>query len=508
MTSSNNIEDLLLYELSKSRMGEITRLLEGEFNSIFLFAFTFSVLFCFFLNFDFAGVFKRAVQGLVAVAIFSSIFIGAKDFGMEVGNKIISKENFIWKDWKKATSLSKDGFRETKENYNKENGVEEESGISNYFSGVGSDVMGFLIWIMSHIALIFTKISFTVVYNLILLSIPIVAIVNIFPISSKALEGSLLSIMWIAVTPVIFAIMLEILNDVATQHVKINSFSFIAKGIVGIIFSLYLISTLSISLKIVSQGTIGDALGSISQSAGTGMALFGANFLKNLTKKYGTKGAIMGGQGLLFGSKNKSSMTRRGIVKANEGRDSLFQKANNIRDEKAPTAAELITGKPSNFTPKEKAILTASTMAKPLETAKLLKARRSTANKDVKDGKAEQTLTTNYVKDSNGIKDKPIEKIKNGRVVKVPRKKPQEGKCFYDTKGRRQPINDGGQPPSRRDGKSQKVFGSERKDAGSASFGKYQEENKNRPTKEVKRHHLADNTKNNSDKGDGNGIRN
>ena len=301
MNNSNNIEDLLLYQMSKSRMGEISNLLEGEFNSIFLFAFTSSVIFCFFLNFDFAGVFKRAVQGLIAVAIFSSVFIGAKDFGMEIGNKIISRDNFIWKDWQKAASLSKDGFRETQENYNRENGIEEEaSGISDYFSGVGSDVMGFLIWIMSHIALIFTKISFTVVYNLILLSIPIVAIVNIFPMSSKALEGSLLSIMWIAVTPVIFALMLEILNDVATQHVKINSFSFIAKGIVGIIFSLYLISTLSISLKIVSQGTIGDALGSISQSAGTGMALAGASFVKNISQKYGKKGAIMVGQGLLF----------------------------------------------------------------------------------------------------------------------------------------------------------------------------------------------------------------
>lgn len=507
MNNSNNIEDLLLYQMSKSRMGEISNLLEGEFNSIFLFAFTSSVIFCFFLNFDFAGVFKRAVQGLIAVAIFSSVFIGAKDFGMEIGNKIISRDNFIWKDWQKAASLSKDGFRETQENYNRENGIEEEaSGISDYFSGVGSDVMGFLIWIMSHIALIFTKISFTVVYNLILLSIPIVAIVNIFPMSSKALEGSLLSIMWIAVTPVIFALMLEILNDVATQHVKINSFSFIAKGIVGIIFSLYLISTLSISLKIVSQGTIGDALGSISQSAGTGMALAGASFVKNISQKYGKKAAIMGGQGLLFGSKNKSSMTRRGIVRANEGRESLFQKANIIRDEKAPTASELVSGKPSNFSPKEKAILAASTMAKPLETAKLLKARRLTASKDLKEGKAEQMLTTNYVKDTNGIKDKPTKTVRNGKVVKAPIKKQPEGKYYYDTKGRRQFLNEGSSPPNRPDGKAQQTFGYEKKASDSSRFGEYQNKTLGNPKKINERHHLATNTKGNSEKGGRNGI--
>lgn len=496
MVSNKGIEDLLLYELSSSKIASIKSILESEFNTMFLFVFTLSILFCFFLNFDFVGVLKRSAQAIVAVALFSSIFIGAKDIGMSVGNRIVSKNNFIWKNWQEASSLTKSGFKEDKKGFTKKD--QEEFSISNIFSGFGSDFVGFLIWLMSHFALIFTKISFTVIFNMILLSIPIVAIVNIFPISNKALDGSLLSIMWIAVTPIVFALMLEILDSVATQHVNIDSFSFIAKGVTGIIFSLFLLSSAAISLKLVSSGTIGSAVNQTAQSFGTGM-MFAAS---GLLKKYSIRG-LGGMKTLTLGSRNQSGLPAKGLVRFNEKREKLFEKANNLRDSKALTAYEHITNKKPDFSTKERLTIAGATLAKPLESFKLASARSKLASKELISGNKNQALTTKYVKDEADIKEKPFKTIiRNGKTLKVPHKTKGPNRYYYDEKGQRRSLGPTEKAPVLSSGKSPRVYEKKK------SYDPKIFESKKRNNGDVaSRHHLAVNKSDSSQKGEDYAIR-
>ena len=443
MDKVNKIQDLLLFTLSDEKVAAIEGVLQGEFWTLLSGIFSISVLFSFFLDFNFEGVLKRTVQAIAVVAVFSGLFIGAKDIGMTIGNKIVTKENFIFKSFNDALTLTKNGFTKTKEEYKKDN-KDEESPWYFLVSSFGSDIVGLLIWIFSHIALLFTKISFTIAYNLILISIPVVAIVNIFPASSKALDGSLISIMWIAVTPIVFAIMVEILDGIVSQHVPLFSFSFIAKGIIGIIFSLFLISTLSISLKIVSSGTIGEAINGISQSMGTGVAMAGVSMVKNHAMKM-SKGA--GIRTFLRGPNGKSSYVSALRTKGSEVRDKLSDKSTSIQDSKAKTATDLLRRTPNNYSLKERAAVMAGTVARPLDSIRLSKAKTIAAEKSLKEGKGDQVITTQLAKDVSGVKERPRKKLEKGRVVSVDPKTKFPERYYYDDMGKPKEVPSDGTVP-------------------------------------------------------------
>jgi hypothetical protein len=121
MDKVNKIQDLLLFTLSDEKVAAIEGVLQGEFWTLLSGIFSISVLFSFFLDFNFEGVLKRTVQAIAVVAVFSGLFIGAKDIGMTIGNKIVTKENFIFKSFNDALTLTKNGFTKTKEEYKNDN---------------------------------------------------------------------------------------------------------------------------------------------------------------------------------------------------------------------------------------------------------------------------------------------------------------------------------------------------------------------------------------------------
>ncbi len=436
MNEARLIEDLLLYQLSPVKVEGIQNVLTEYFYIMFTGVFTLALLFSFFLDLNFEGVIKRAFHGLVAITLFGPLFIGAKDIGMMVGNKIVNAEdNFIFKSWDEALSLSKSGFKNTKEQFKKDLSGGNEKSFWSLFHNIGSDAIGFLIWILSHVALIFTKISFTVAFNLILISIPIVALVNIFPMSSRALDGSLVSIMWIAVTPIVFAIMVELLDGIVSEHVQIMTFGFVAKAILGIIFSLFLISTLSISLKIVTSGTIGEAIGGISQSLGTGVATAGLNSIKSRVMQKGSFIVSKGVKNTLIGSPVKSSLALRGATKLNEFRHKIHLEAERIEDSKPRAASQILNSKTPKTSFKEQLVLRAATIARPLESIRMKQDKREIAKTFINEGKPNQKINNDLVRDYKDHKERPVKKVVNKKVVSTIRERSTPERYYYDQEG-------------------------------------------------------------------------
>jgi len=427
----NALKDLLLYDLGP-RLSSI----EGQLYDLgprLLPAFLlFGVLLCFVTDFNFAGVLRRSILCLVAIGLFKSAFIGSVDFGLDIGNSLLSKDNFIKNEWYQATSVAKNGFKATK----KDSAKKKEDKDKSWFDkdlitlpsfnamDISNDFLGFFLFMLSSLSLFFVKVTFTLIYYMLPMTLPLVALVNILPISNKALEGSLLSVVWVGATPIVVSIMLEILHAIVASESIIENASLLSRSALGIIFALYLISSFTFSLKLVGSGTIGDALAGPTTAFGTGLAMTGLKYIKDKTV-----GNTASGVTKMFksGANGEASPIKRmalsSFEKGNALRDSALSKHNETLDSKGITANELLNGGGKGFSAREAATMATATMANPIRSISQSISRRKLAREAVASGRGDHVITSDVLsKDkqpstiaSNGLEIKP-KTTKDGKV--------------------------------------------------------------------------------------------
>jgi hypothetical protein len=346
----------------------------------------------FFFGLDFGGVLKRAVLGVATIFIFQWFFTGAATVGFKVGDSLISKDNHILKDFLAATSVRKEGYRAKEETGKIERAL-------NWAAGLGDDFSGFVLWLFSNLAMWFVKLSFSIAYYLPLIVIPVIALVNILPFTSKALDGAYFSAIWIAVTPIIVAVLLEILNSIIIADGGFDNISWLARCLMATLFSFYLVGSFMISHKMLGASGVSEGITGIGQSYGAGMAMMASGFLRSTAKKIG-KGSFF--KGLRFG---------------NYQRGSFYQKAGRIQDRNALTAGQVGNKEKSKLSVKEKATIGGAMALSPLKAIRDRSDRKKAAKYFISqksEGKVIDRRAMNTFREAKG--KRPISP--SGKVIK------------------------------------------------------------------------------------------
>lgn len=395
------MKELLLYNLNPLYLNIFNKLKADSLNLIPAIILI-SSFFNFFFAMDFCAIIKRTIIALICIFIYEGLYSSSSNLGFHIADSIITKNNHVLKDFSSAKAVRREGF---KLNISK----------IGFFEGIGDDIIGVLTWLLSNIALWFVKISFTIAYYLPLISIPIVALINIFPFSAKAIDGALYSLVWITITPIVIAIILEILNAIVISDSLINETSFISRTLISILFALYLISSFAISSKMMGATGISDGIISTAQSYGTGVVTGITSFALSRSRRLGSN-FIIGRPG------EDSPLKKMTLNPINEGRGFMHETATSIMDSKELSAKDIFEGVIPNYSKKEKAFLGANKVLNPIKSLRDHYDRKKTANEYMGLNKGNQRVTRNDMNISRLNRGK-AELDKSGRSVQTKSKK-------------------------------------------------------------------------------------
>ena len=396
----SKLQNLLLYDLSQVYEG-IFRVLKTEALALLPAAILVGAALTFLFGMDFGGVIKRAVLGVGAIFLFQWFFVGSANIGIKLGDSLISKDNHILRTWDEATTIRKEGFRDT---YKRPGDKAAGEGMLQKW---GKDILGFLIWLLSNFALWFVKISFTISYYMPLLMIPIVALVNIFPLTNRSLEGSIFTAAWIMVTPVVIAVLLELLNAILVSDNIMESASWISKAIMGILFALYLISSFMLTAKMIGRSGISEGISNIGQSFGAGMVTGAVMWGFTKTRRMGKNFAW--GQG-----GNHSPLRKMTVDPVNNMRSKIYQKAQSVRSDKSQSAQEVLEKKDPGRSKNEKKILAANVVLNPAKAVRDHLDRQKVAKQSIKAGDVDKPID---LKATNEFRKEQGKQLINNRGV-------------------------------------------------------------------------------------------
>jgi hypothetical protein len=368
MIHDTQLGKMLLYDLS-SVQERLFLILKTETLAILPAIILISALITPFFGMDFGGIIKRAFLAVACVALFQWYFIGCATLGFELGGALLSPDNHITKTWMKAATLRKTGSvmgsmpaTEKKSDVSGNMSYFTDNAVFKKAKQWGEDFTGFFMWTISNLALWFVTASFTLAFYMPLILVPVVVLVNIMPFTSKAVDGLFFTSIWIAVTPVVITVLLEIINAMLIDDNILANASFMVKTILNIIFSVYLVGSFSLGWKLLGQTGISAGISQIGQSVGTGIVMAGLMWASNSARRLGSR-AIFGGGG-------SPSLFQRTLSPFKNQKSKAYQRAQNIMDGNAIKATDVMDKATPNYSARERKALALNKALNPVKAAR------------------------------------------------------------------------------------------------------------------------------------------
>lgn len=280
-------KDLILYNVDKTsdRISDITNGIYHEVTEGFI---VIAVLITLLTSWDFSKIIRNYLLSFVIIGTFHWFYTGAANIGFDIGATILSNSNKVVKQMGEASNSAQLGFKIIK--LEADDPDQKSLFESLKFVSLGTDAASIIHWVLSAVALWFIKVTFTLVYYLPYCLVGISCIISLLPMTNKTLDGVLMTTMWVAVTPIVLAAVIELCSSVmygpAMGGTSIAT-SILARLIMSVVFALYLLLSFGISYALVSGGTMSDAVARAGSSFGTGAVLLGGQ----LIKKAATMGA-------------------------------------------------------------------------------------------------------------------------------------------------------------------------------------------------------------------------
>lgn len=430
MIRSTRLGEILLYDLS-SIGGKLFGMLKLEALELLPAVIAISSLLAFLFGMDFGGIIKRGFLAVLTIFMFQWFFVGSAELGFKLGDAILSKDNHIIKTFSDSWSIRKQGFITAKKGaqknssnlnaYNLPGGMRvtsKKDGLGfniekykdGYFEKLGKDVFGFLIWTVSNFALWFVTASFTLAYYMPLILIPIVAVVNIVPFTSKALEGLFFTAIWVVVTPIVIAILLELINQMLISDDILKNASFLTKSMMNLFFAVYLISSFGLSWKLLGQTGISEGISQVGQSVGSGFVMGAVNWGLGKAK-------LMSRSMVLSRGGNDSFLRKMAINPLNDTRSKLYQQAGNIHSGAGLTAKETLAGTKPELSRKERMVVGASKVLNPIKSFRDSSDRMKAARIAVTNGDHNKVIDRN---ETNLMREKVGKPLvgQSGKILK------------------------------------------------------------------------------------------
>lgn len=388
----SRIKDVLLYDIN-AVYERLFGILKEETLVAFPAFILIGAMLAFFFGMDFGGVAKRAFIGMFAIFSFSWFFIGSGDIGFKVGDRLLSTNNHILKSWASATTTRQSGFQ----NPSKKNGQANKKG---WIESLSKDVLGFFIWIISNFALWFVKITFTMAYYMPLILLPVAVAVSLLPLTPKAIEGAMVTSIWVGVTPIVISVMIEILNAILVSDNIMENASWISKALMSILFAFYLASSFTLAYKMIGQTGISEGISQIGQNFSTGLVSGGLYTLRSKATGFGKR--------MIFSQNGKSSPLKKLTVDPIKSqKNKIYQKSEKIRNEHPETASQVSAKGDKKWTKGESNIHKMSAISNPIKSFRDKRDRVYTAKQAINSGNNSKIIdrkSTNIMREERGKK--------------------------------------------------------------------------------------------------------
>lgn len=338
------------------------------------------VLMSFFTDFDFGGTLKRFIQAFIAITLFKIVFTSSAAVGFSVADKILTPKNFVLRDFSFSEKLNfQDEYKENQKRrtYKVDTSRDIWPSVSEVTKGafikLFDDPLSALVLIISKLSLWFVKVTFTISYYLPQMLIGIIAFINVLPVTKRSLDGAIISCVWIFLTPIVIVLIMEILNSVLTGNGLEQEIGFMARACLGIIFSLYLIASFTISHAILKGDGLSTAISSTSQSFGAGVVMSATNFLLKNASKHGRAAFFKQGTGSIISGMKESPISKMVVSPTKDfiatKRDGIITKMGTPTEPKSGSSLLMIKP-PYQTSIKEKAIIGANAVINPYRTLK------------------------------------------------------------------------------------------------------------------------------------------
>lgn len=313
MMNQSMLKDLLLISNPKV-LGLCTYLNETALAFI-LPAFYIGLLAEFIGNFDFQSVAKRAVIAFLAIKLFTPIFVEGVSESLEVSSQLIKK----YSPQNKFLTAYQNAKGESIESGKKE----VWSKLTRIVKMLVEDPIVMVIFLVSYFAFFLLTQLYSLTYYLAIALIGLCAILSIFPITAKSLNGAVKTSLWCMLMPFVVAIILCLIGD---SDIFLKSYT---GGIVQnlesliqlLIMTVILLFSPAITTRIMSDSGISHVAENLGQMGGMATLVGGASFVSSYV---GSKAQSLGG---VIHRNTTAPMLNR-------FKDSLSNKAQSISTEK------------------------------------------------------------------------------------------------------------------------------------------------------------------------------
>ena len=273
-----------------------------------------AVLMTILTSWDFSKIIKNYFLSFIIIGSFHWFYTGAAKIGFDMGASILSNSNKVVKQMNEASQSAQLGFKIVKL---EDNDPDEKSFLESLkIMSLGPDIASVIHWVLSAVALWFIKVTFTLVYYLPYCLVGISCLISLFPMSNKTLDGVLITTMWVAVTPIVLAVMIELCSSIIYGSSGTGvTITIVARLVMSVIFALYLLLSFGISYALVSGGTMSDAVARAGSSFGTGAVLLGGQLIKKAAT-FGTGSIASKGMGALMNTKARHFASAGALLKS------------------------------------------------------------------------------------------------------------------------------------------------------------------------------------------------
>lgn len=299
------LKDLLL--IQNSNVLELADYLNKSALLFILPCFYIGIIFEYLSNWDFQGVIKRSMIAFLAIKLLTPIHINFVNESLSVSSTLVKKYSPQNKFLSAYHNVKSD----------KDTGVWKK--LSSIVEMIVSDPIVLIIFLLSYIAFFLLTQLYSLIYHLTIVLIGICALLSIFPMTSKSLNGAIKTSLWCMLMPFIVAIVLCLIGD---SDAFLKSYS---GGIVQnlesliqlLIMTIILLMTPTITSKIMSDSGVSSVAENIGQLSAMGTLV-------------GVSGVI--GAKAAMASKLTHSMTTKPIMDSTKR--ALSNKASDIMQNK------------------------------------------------------------------------------------------------------------------------------------------------------------------------------
>jgi len=299
------LENTLLIHYKSA--ANIARMLNDNISMLAPIFFSIAILLEYFSDWNFGSVLKRAVMCFLLISVFKSIFDPSIKLGFNIGNNILTNckttEFCSYYLNGKGKDASNVGFKDVIKN------------ITNF----SSYPILIIVSLLFKFGLLLAVHAYSMVYNVLSVTYPLICYLGILlKYGEKSFSSVLISILWLAITPIILSIVIVFLAGTIDAGIGPQGEITLMGSLQLFVLSLFSLGSLFLSYKFVTGEAVANFGSQMAMIGTTAMAVGGVTNIVSGSKSalgYGAQGGLnkLGVGGFNASRNGISSLTSKSV---------------------------------------------------------------------------------------------------------------------------------------------------------------------------------------------------